>query len=28
VAGYEDPYIKRTLREVLAGTSKYYNLKG
>lgn len=28
VAGYEDPYIKRTLREVLAGTNKYYNLNG
>ena len=28
VAGYEDPYIKRTLREALDGTSKYYSFKG
>lgn len=26
VAGYADPYIKSTLRDVLNGTSKYYNL--
>ena len=27
VAGYDEPYIKRTLREVLNGTSKYYSIK-
>ena len=26
VAGYTDPYIKSTLRDVLNGTSKYYEL--